>query len=98
MNDVTIVNINRSLVKINKECGEKRVPVYSVHVPHVGIRYAYDIEMIGIVRCRNEPGSPLACGATVWMETTGVVTLMDEDGQAFAGYLFAEARGKNVTS
>jgi len=74
----TIIHINQHEIKANAKDNGRR-PVITVKT-YKSNRYAHAVDVHGASRVVYSPGKPLSCGARVWVETHGEVTLYDENG------------------
>lgn len=72
----TIIHVNRQHIAKNAKDGGNR-PVYTVKLPGNRTRYAREVEILGPSKCIYD-GAQLKCGARAWIETTGMVRLIDE--------------------
>lgn len=72
----TIIHVNQLVVRKNKKTGS-RDPVLTVKTGRKNT-YASEVEITGKVRVVYRPDKPLSCGATAWLETYGVVEILDK--------------------
>lgn len=76
MSSKTIIHVNRQHIAMNAKDGGNR-PVYTLKYPGGRTRYAREVEILGGAKCIYD-GSQLKCGARAWIETSGMVRLVDE--------------------
>ena len=67
------IHINQHVIKRNKKTGE-REPVITVKT-YKSNDYASSVDILGTSRLIYSPDKPLACGATVWIETEADVKM-----------------------
>ena len=73
----TIIHVNQSLIRSNiKAQPEERTPVLTVKTYKSNV-YANTVSIEGPSRVVYSPDKPLSCGARVWIETEGKVTIDD---------------------
>lgn len=73
----TIVHVNQAHIRNNlKVDPEERVPVLTVKTYKSNV-YANAVNIEGPSRVVYSPDKPLSCGARVWIETEGKVTIDD---------------------
>lgn len=73
----TIVHVNQAHIRSNiKAEPEARVPVLTVKTYKSNV-YANAVTIDGPSRVVYSPDKPLSCGARVWIETEGKVTIDD---------------------
>jgi hypothetical protein len=70
----TIVHVNQHVIKANHTTGA-RDPVLTVKT-YKSNDYAHEVLLKGPSRVVYSPDKPLSCGARVWIETEGEVTLL----------------------
>lgn len=70
----TIIHVNAHVVKANRKNGVND-PVLTVKT-YKENRYAHEVEIDGPSKIVYSPDKPLSCGAHVWMETQGEVTII----------------------
>ena len=71
----TIVHVNQSQIRKNIKLGpDQRVPVLTVKTYKSNV-YANSVSIEGPSRIVYSPDKPLSCGARVWIETEGRVTI-----------------------
>jgi hypothetical protein len=69
----TIIHVNQHVVKDNSKTGERN-PVLTVKTYKTNT-YAHEVEIKGDSKVIYSPDKPLSCGAKVWIETNGEVTI-----------------------
>ena len=70
----TIVHVNQHVIKANRKNGVED-PVLTVKT-YKENRYAHEVEIEGPSKIVYSPDKPLSCGAHVWIETQGEVTII----------------------
>jgi len=70
----TIIHVNQHVVKDNAKYGERN-PVLTVKTYKTNT-YAHEVEIKGDSKVVYSPDKPLSCGAKVWIETQGEVTII----------------------
>ena len=70
----TIVHVNQHVIKQNRKEGTT-LPVLTVK-NYKETRYAHEVVLAGPVSFIYSPDKPLSCGAHVWAETRGEVTIV----------------------
>lgn len=70
----TIIHVNQHVVKANRKNGVND-PVLTVKT-YKENRYAHEVDINGPSKIVYSPDKPLSCGAHVWMETQGEVTII----------------------
>jgi hypothetical protein len=70
----TIIHVNQHVVKANSRNGVNE-PVLTIKT-YKENRYAHEVEILGPSKIVYSPDKPLSCGAKVWMETEGEVTII----------------------
>ena len=70
----TIIHVNQHVVKANRKNGVED-PVLTVKT-YKDNRYAHEVEIDGPSKVVYSPDKPLSCGAHVWIETQGEVTII----------------------
>jgi hypothetical protein len=70
----TIIHVNQNVIKSNRKNGVED-PVLTVKT-YKDNRYAHEVEIDGPSRVVYSPDKPLSCGAHVWIETQGEVTII----------------------
>jgi hypothetical protein len=69
----SIIHIDQHALKRNRKSGS-REPVITVKTYKTNLR-AHSVSIAGPARLVYSPDKPLSCGATVWIETSGNVTI-----------------------
>jgi hypothetical protein len=73
----TIIHVNQAHIRNNRKTEpEGRVPVLTVKTYKSNV-YANSVTVDGPSRVVYSPDKPLSCGARVWIETEGTVTIDD---------------------
>lgn len=73
----TIIHVNQAHIRSNiKADPEDRVPVLTVKTYKTNT-YANTVTIEGPSKVVYSPDKPLSCGARVWIETEGKVTIDD---------------------
>jgi hypothetical protein len=70
----TIIHVNQHVIKANRKNDENN-PVLTVKT-YKSNTYAHAVEIEGPSRIVYSPNKPLSCGAHVWIETEGNVTVV----------------------
>lgn len=70
----TIIHVNQHVIKANRKNGTNN-PVLTVKTYKENI-YAHEVEILGFSKVVYSPDKPLSCGAHVWIETQGEVTVI----------------------
>ena len=70
----TIIHVNQHVVKSNRKNGIED-PVLTVKT-YKENRYAHEVDIKGDSKVVYSPDKPLSCGAHVWIETQGEVTVI----------------------
>jgi len=70
----TIIHVNQHVIKSNRKNGVED-PVLTVKT-YKENRYAHEVEIDGPSKVVYSPDKPLSCGAHVWIETQGEVTII----------------------
>lgn len=71
-----IIHINRNVIQQNAKHGLSE-PVCRVQEGRT-VRYAMEVIIHGPSRMVYRPDEPLTCGAKLWIETDGDITLIKE--------------------
>ena len=69
----TIIHVNQHIIKANQKTGAHD-PVLTVKT-YKDNRYASTVTGTGTFRVIYSPDAPLSCGARVWIECDGPITL-----------------------
>ena len=73
----TIVHVNQHNIRKNiRAADEERLPVLTVKTYKTNT-YANTVTIDGPSKVIYSPDKPLSCGARVWIETEGTVTIND---------------------
>lgn len=73
----TIIHVNQAHIRNNRKVDpEARVPVLTVKTYKSNV-YTNSVTIEGPSRVVYSPDKPLSCGARVWIETEGKVTVDD---------------------
>ena len=70
----TIIHVNQHVVKSNRK-NDVNDPVLTVKT-YKKNRYAHEVDIKGDSKVVYSPDKPLSCGAHVWIETQGEVTVI----------------------
>lgn len=70
----TIIHVNQHVVKSNRK-NDVNDPVLTVKT-YKENRYAHEVDIKGDSKVVYSPDKPLSCGAHVWIETQGEVTII----------------------
>lgn len=70
----TIIHVNQHVIKSNRKNGSQD-PVLTVKT-YKENKYAHEVEINGPSKVVYSPDKPLSCGAHVWIETQGEVTII----------------------
>lgn len=70
----TIIHVNQHVIKANRKNGIED-PVLTVKT-YKENKYAHEVEINGPSKVVYSPDKPLSCGAHVWIETQGEVTII----------------------
>jgi hypothetical protein len=70
----TIIHVNQHVIKANRKNGTNH-PVLTVKTYRHN-KYAHEVEVLGPSKVVYSPDKPLSCGAHVWIETQGEVTII----------------------
>lgn len=69
----TIIHVNQHVVKSNRK-NKVNEPVLTVKTYKENV-YAHEVDIKGDSKVVYSPEKPLSCGAHVWIETQGEVTI-----------------------
>lgn len=78
---IYFINVNRHTVTANRRAGAWKVgawadpPIRIAKGRYGRPRYAYEIRLTGLVTMKYDPTNPLPCGASAWLEASGVEVL-----------------------
>jgi|TARA_R110002073_G_C9446815_1_gene577749 hypothetical protein len=70
----TIIHVNQHVIKANRKNNEEN-PVLTVKT-YKSNDYAHEVEIKGDSKIVYSKDKPLSCGAHVWLETQGDVTII----------------------
>jgi hypothetical protein len=70
----TIIHVNQHVIKANRKNNEEN-PVLTVKT-YKSNNYAHELEIKGDSKIVYSKDKPLSCGAHVWLETQGDVTII----------------------
>ncbi len=70
----TIIHVNQHVIKSNRKTGSNH-PVLTVKT-YKENNYAHEVEIEGPSKIVYSPDKPLSCGAQVWIESQGKVTII----------------------
>ncbi len=70
----TILHVDQATIVRNRKTGSNDAPL--IVRTYKGAKRAHEIKIVGEVILKNSPHKPLKCGARVWMETEGIVTIV----------------------
>jgi hypothetical protein len=70
----TVIHVNQAIIKANAKNGTDD-PVLTVKTYKSNV-YAHEVEINGPSRVVYSPDKPLSCGARVWIECDGDVTVI----------------------
>ena len=73
------IHINQHVIRANKNKGEHNPPI-TVKTSKSN-HYTYAAEIDGLSRVVYSPNKPLSCGAKVWIEALGAVTVIGKDNK-----------------
>ena len=69
-----IIHINQFVIKSNHKTGA-REPVITCKT-YKSNEYGHEVEILGPCKVVYSPDKPLSCGAKVWIETAGEITVI----------------------
>jgi len=72
---LTRIHVNQHVIKANRKTGAND-PVLTVKTSK-GNTYAHTVTIDGPSTVVYQPESPLSCGATVWVQTTSPVRIVN---------------------
>ena len=70
----TIVHVNQHVIRANGKSGERKPPL--TVKTYKSNDYAHEVHLDGPSKVVYSPDKPLSCGAKVWIETNGKVTVI----------------------
>ena len=81
MNKIARIHVNQHVIKANAKNGENN-PIFTVKQGGKNT-YAFNVKVKGEMELVYSPDKPLSCGAKVWIETKGDITI---DNKKMSGY------------
>ena len=81
-NKIARIHVNQHVIKANAKNGENN-PVFTIKQGGKNI-YAHNVKVNGEMELVYSPDKPLSCGAKVWIETRGDITVDDKKMSAIA--------------
>ena len=72
-NKIARIHVNQHVIKANAKYGENN-PVFTIKQGGKNT-YAYNVRVVGEMELVYSPHKPLSCGAKVWIETRGDITV-----------------------
>jgi len=78
----TIIHVNQHVVKANRKNGTND-PVLTVKT-YKENKYGHEVTIHGDSKVVYSPDKPLSCGAHVWIETQGEVTVVNDNDYLLA--------------
>ena len=73
MNKIARIHVNQHVIKANAKNGENN-PIFTIKQGGSNT-YAHNVKVKGEMELVYSPDKPLSCGAKVWIETRGDITL-----------------------
>ena len=73
MNKIARIHVNQHVIKANAKNGENN-PVFTIKQGGKNT-YAHNVKVNGEMELVYSPDKPLSCGAKVWIETRGDITV-----------------------
>ena len=73
MNKIARIHVNQHVIKANAKNGESN-PIFTIKQGGKNT-YAHNVKVKGEMELVYSPDKPLSCGAKVWIETRGDITL-----------------------
>ena len=73
MNKIARIHVNQHVIKANAKNGENN-PIFTIKQGGKNT-YAHNVKVKGEMELVYSPDKPLSCGAKVWIETRGDITL-----------------------
>jgi len=80
-NKIARIHVNQHVIKANAKSGDRN-PVFTIKQGGKNT-YATRVKVVGEMELVYSPDKPLSCGAKVWIETRGDITL---DNTKMSGY------------
>jgi len=84
-NKIARIHVNQHVIKANAKSGDRN-PVFTIKQGGKNT-YATRVKVKGEMELVYSPDKPLSCGAKVWIETRGDITL---DNLKMSGYALSE--------
>ena len=81
MNKIARIHVNQHVIKANAKNGENN-PIFTIKQGGKNT-YAFNVKVVGEMELVYSPDKPLSCGAKVWIETKGDITI---DNKKMSGY------------
>ena len=81
MNKIARIHVNQHVIKANAKNGENN-PIFTIKQGGSNT-YAHNVKVKGEMELVYSPDKPLSCGAKVWIETKGDITI---DNKKMSGY------------
>ena len=82
MNKIARIHVNQHVIKANAKNGENN-PVFTIKQGGKNT-YAHSVKVHGEMELVYSPDKPLSCGAKVWIETRGDITVDGKKMSAIA--------------
>ena len=76
MNKIARIHVNQHVIKANAKYGENN-PVFTIKQGGKNT-YAYNVKVVGEMELVYLPDKPLSCGAKVWIETRGDISMSND--------------------
>ena len=73
MNKIARIHVNQHVIKANAKNGENN-PIFTVKQGGKNT-YAFNVKVKGEMELVYSPDKPLSCGAKVWIETRGEISM-----------------------
>lgn len=73
----TVIHVNQHVIKANRKHG-KNDPVLTCKT-YKSNKYGHEVYVNGPCRIVYRPDKPLPCGAHVWIETDGLVSVLEKE-------------------
>ena len=84
-NKIARIHVNQHVIKANAKSGDRN-PVFTIKQGGKNT-YATRVKVVGEMELVYSPDKPLSCGAKVWIETRGDITL---DNTKMSGYALSK--------
>lgn len=82
MNKIARIHVNQHVIKANAKNGENN-PIFTIKQGGKNT-YAHNVKVKGEMELVYSPDKPLSCGAKVWIETRGDITVDNKKMSGFA--------------